>query len=588
MNKYVVYLTLYNGDKLPKWYIGSSSEKRVNNGYNGSVASKKYKEIYINEQKCNKSLFKTRILSYHKSRKDALSEELRVQKKHQVVKNDDYINMSYASINGFFGRDVSGKNHPLYGTTVSDKRKKKQIKTITKKNSEGISPTMRAAKQISELKQSKEWKETFGAAQKKKWKESYYKENNNGIAPNEMSAIKNKVTKTSNKTLPKSKIMPLYKIIDEGGNTLYECQSNNIGRIVTETGISQNVLRRSLSEDGLLFKHTRSAEITKLSEEQKQVFNTYNKCKIIKSEEVLHNIIERKFVEQTKVSKYEVLCEDGFKPITMSNKTVKYAVYEITLDDGKQIKCADTHILINRQYKEVFAKNSLHQFIRTRNGYAKVIKVENLDYNENMYDLSVDSNEHTYYTNDILSHNTVTVATYLLWQSIFRTTPINIGIVANKGSTAREVLDKIKKIFSALPIWMMQGLEAWNKGTIEYGNGTRVMAESPSGDSFRGYTINLLYEDESAYISGPLYQEYVDSVYPTMNSLIFKQVINSSTPRGMNHYYHLCMGATQNNKMEEPETTVIESKTIIEIGGNSIEMSIEELYNKFNLEAPNE
>lgn len=102
--KFIVYLTKYRGKLLPLWYIGSTYYDNVKNGYNGSVSSKKYKEIYKMEQKENKHLFKTKILSYHKTRKEALEEELRLQKKHKVVKNSRYINESYACVNRFFGR----------------------------------------------------------------------------------------------------------------------------------------------------------------------------------------------------------------------------------------------------------------------------------------------------------------------------------------------------------------------------------------------------------------------------------------------------------------------------------------------------
>lgn len=177
------------------------------------------------------------------------------------------------------------------------------------------------------------------------------------------------------------------------------------------------------------------------------------------------------------------------------------------------------------------------------------------------------------------SGKTVTVSTYLLWVSIFHNGAINIGIVANKGSTAREVLDKIKKIFLALPLWMMLGIESWNKGSIEYDTGTRIMTDSPSSDSFRGYTINILYEDESAYIAGNLYEEYVDSVYPTMNSLIFKQVINSSTPKGMNHFFSLVEGA-KNKNFDEPTETIMSGEDELDIGGYHIKYTVEDLYNQ--------
>lgn len=113
--KYCVYLTVYFGTLLPKRYIGSSSVKKISNGYNGSVSSKKWKDIYINEQRNNKQLFKTRILSLHETRDDALINELKIHQKYDVINSPIYMNESYARQNGFFGRDVSGSTNPMYG-----------------------------------------------------------------------------------------------------------------------------------------------------------------------------------------------------------------------------------------------------------------------------------------------------------------------------------------------------------------------------------------------------------------------------------------------------------------------------------------
>lgn len=119
MNKdYVVYLTTYLGDKLPKYYIGSTSNRKILSGkYFGTVTSKRYGKIFNYELKNNKHLFSVEILSYHKTRKEALSEELRLQKQKNVINSNDYINESYASINGCFGRNVSGKNNPMFNRT---------------------------------------------------------------------------------------------------------------------------------------------------------------------------------------------------------------------------------------------------------------------------------------------------------------------------------------------------------------------------------------------------------------------------------------------------------------------------------------
>lgn len=119
---YCVYVTIYNGLLLPKRYIGSCKLEKISTGYNGSVVSKKYKDLYKSEQKNNKHLFKTRILSRHNTDKDARLRELQLQIKYDVVKSKLYMNESLAKVDGYFGRDVSGKNNPMFGKSRSGEK----------------------------------------------------------------------------------------------------------------------------------------------------------------------------------------------------------------------------------------------------------------------------------------------------------------------------------------------------------------------------------------------------------------------------------------------------------------------------------
>lgn len=113
---YCTYLTIYRGTKMPMFYIGSSSVKKVNNGYHGSVCSQLYKEVWRSELKLNPQLFRTVILTTHLDRKDATLKERDFQKKVSAVKNPLYINQSFAAYNSFTDRDQSGKNNPMYGS----------------------------------------------------------------------------------------------------------------------------------------------------------------------------------------------------------------------------------------------------------------------------------------------------------------------------------------------------------------------------------------------------------------------------------------------------------------------------------------
>lgn len=167
--KFVVYLTKYSGVDLPKWYVGSTSAVKIANGYRGSVLSKKYKTKFSEARSINPELFKTRILSFHTTRKEALEEELRVQKKHNVVMNSKYMNESYTCVNGFFGRDVSGELNPRFGKPHSKEQRQRQnmskiakTRTGDKNPNYGNKWTSEQKANLSELKKSKKWKEEVG------------------------------------------------------------------------------------------------------------------------------------------------------------------------------------------------------------------------------------------------------------------------------------------------------------------------------------------------------------------------------------------------------------------------------------------
>ena len=144
MTIYCTYLTVYFGSKLPPFYIGSTQVSRIESGYRGTVSSKKYKEIWKSELKQNPHLFKTKILTTHASRKDAICRELDFHKKLSVVRSPMYINMSYASPNGFFGMDQQGIDKPqsMRDKLVGNKNASGNHKSKTDKHKNKISKAL--------------------------------------------------------------------------------------------------------------------------------------------------------------------------------------------------------------------------------------------------------------------------------------------------------------------------------------------------------------------------------------------------------------------------------------------------------------
>jgi len=123
-NIYCTYLTIYSGNKFPRRYIGSTSIKKIQQGYHGSVSSKKYGRLWKEELMENPQLFKTRILSTFPTKQEAILEEERLHRKYDVVRSPNYVNMTYAN-KGFFGYEMQGEVNPFYNKQHSEDTKEK-------------------------------------------------------------------------------------------------------------------------------------------------------------------------------------------------------------------------------------------------------------------------------------------------------------------------------------------------------------------------------------------------------------------------------------------------------------------------------
>ena len=145
----------------------------------------------------------------------------------------------------------------------------------------------------------------------------------------------------------------------------------------------------------------------------------------------------------------------------------------------------------------------------------------------------------------------ITTIAYLLHFILFNEYK-DVGVIANKGATARKILGKLKLAYSQVPSWLQSGIVEWNKGTIELENGCKVAASSTSGDAARGDSLAALFIDECAFISAAIWDEFYASVYPTISSSKTAKVIMVSTANGMNHYYKLWNDATSGKSTFSP------------------------------------
>jgi hypothetical protein len=140
---------------------------------------------------------------------------------------------------------------------------------------------------------------------------------------------------------------------------------------------------------------------------------------------------------------------------------------------------------------------------------------------------------------------TTTAAAYILWYTIFNQSK-TVAILANKATTAREILSRYQLMYENIPIWMQQGVKTWNKGDIELENGSKVFTAATTKSGIRSKSVNLLYIDEAAIIPNNIAEEFFTSVYPTISAGKTTKILMTSTPLGYNHFWKFWNDAENN------------------------------------------
>lgn len=144
-----------------------------------------------------------------------------------------------------------------------------------------------------------------------------------------------------------------------------------------------------------------------------------------------------------------------------------------------------------------------------------------------------------------------TVIGYILWYVLFNEN-MSVALLANKLSTARDLLSRLQLAYEHLPRWLQQGIKTWNKGSIELENGSTILAAATSGPAIRGGSYNLIFLDEFAHVPKEIAEEFFSSVYPTISSGNTTKVLIVSTPKGMNMYYKLWTEAVEGRNSYKP------------------------------------
>jgi len=204
-------------------------------------------------------------------------------------------------------------------------------------------------------------------------------------------------------------------------------------------------------------------------------------------------------------------------------RTVPYEVWELKTQ-YRTITAADKHLLIKKDYSTVWLQDlTIGEEIQTNFGLEKVTNVRSLGFKCHMYCIEVntenqeDKMNHLYYTNGFLSHNTTCAAGFLLWKAMF-TPDSTILVAANIHVQAIEIMDRIKFTYENLPNHIRAGVLEYNKQTVVFDNGSRIVSRATSPNTGRGLAVSLLYLDEFAFVMPNKAKDFWTSIQPVLST----------------------------------------------------------------------
>ena len=253
--------------------------------------------------------------------------------------------------------------------------------------------------------------------------------------------------------------------------------------------------------------------------------------------------INKKILDSIALEDVFIDSDTGWQPITHIHKTQPFRSYKLVLENGMYLEGADEHILFNENKEQVLLKDlTCGDLLLTQDGPIGVSSISSESTSVSMFDVTVDSSDHAYWSNGILSHNTICSSIFIAWYVLFNFDK-NALILSNKGATTTEILDKGKTILENLPFFMKPGVLKYDVFNSKFDNGCRIIGQTTTKKAAIGFTIHLLFMDEFAHIPHQFINVFYENVYPTVSASKNSKVIITSTPWGFNKFYEIYTAA---------------------------------------------
>ena len=156
----------------------------------------------------------------------------------------------------------------------------------------------------------------------------------------------------------------------------------------------------------------------------------------------------------------------------------------------------------------------MKQYVRIQHPTRGGIKFVPFDYQE---DLVKNYNEHRYSINMLGRQmgKTTVAAGYLLWFAMFKPDS-TILVAAHKAAGASEIMQRIRYAYETIPNHIRAGVVEYNKGSITFDNGSRIVSSTTTENTGRGMSLTLVYLDEFAFVPPRIAAEFWTSLSPTL------------------------------------------------------------------------
>ena len=138
-------------------------------------------------------------------------------------------------------------------------------------------------------------------------------------------------------------------------------------------------------------------------------------------------------------------------------------------------------------------------------------------------------------------------AGYLLWYAMF-VPDSTILIAAHKYTGAQEIMQRVRYAYELCPNHIRAGCTSYNKGSLEFDNGSRIVSQTTTETTGRGMSISLLYADEFAFVRPTIAREFWTSISPTL-ATGGKAIITSTPNSDEDQFAFLWKGA--NKRIDE-------------------------------------